>query len=99
MINVHMPTLIPIMMDYLAVVVGEVDELEELIPDIYNLYIINSDELNKNAVVLGRFKENGYEKPYLTDLYGKQAFLITVFVIVGVPLIYFLTKSCKTIPK
>ena len=99
MINVHMPELILVMNDYLAVVVGEVDELEQFIPDIYNLYIIDSDELNNNAVVLGRFKENGYEKPYLTDLYGKQAFLITVFVIVGVPLIYFLAKSCKTIPK
>ena len=93
MINVHMPTLIPVMMDYLAVVVGEVDELEQFIPDIYNIYIIDSDELNSNAVVLDQFKENGYEKPYLTDLYGKQAFMISSFVIIGVPLLYFLVKS------
>ena len=93
MINIHMPELIPVMMDYLAVVVGEVDELEQFIPDIYNVYIIDSDELNNNAVVLGRFKENGYDKPYLTDLYGKQAFMISTVVIVGVPLLYFLVKS------
>ena len=99
MININFPKLISVIMDYLAVVVGEVDEVEEHIPDIYNIYIINSDELNKDAVVIGQFKDIGYEKPYLTDLYGKQFFYFSAAVIIGVPLLYFIKMSFKAIPK
>ena len=98
MININMPILISVMMDYLAIAVGEIDELEQFIPDIYNTYIINSDELNEDAIMVGRFKQNGYEKPYLTDLFGKQAFVISAIVIVGVPFLYLLVKSCTAKP-
>ena len=99
MISINMPDLVSVMMDYLTVVIGEIDELEVFIPDIYNTYIIDSDELNKDAVVVGKFKENGYEKPYLTDLFGKQAFTISTTVVIGVPLLYLLVKSCTAMPK
>ena len=38
MININMPDLILVMMDYLAIVVGDIDELENFTPYIYNIY-------------------------------------------------------------
>ena len=82
MIDIHMPRLISMTIDYLAIVIGEIDELDDILPDIYNDYVFDSEKLNQDAVVLQRFEEHGYEKPYLTDLYGKYAFLISIVIIV-----------------
>ena len=99
MINIKMPRLISMTIDYLGVVIGEIEELDELIPDIYNEYVIDSEELNTDAIVLERFEENGYEKPYLTDLYGKQAFTFSVIIAIWIPCIYLLLKISRGIPK
>ena len=59
LININMPILINILMEYLAVVVGEVDEIEEIMPDLFNTYVIDGDALNTNMTLYTRFEENG----------------------------------------
>ena len=59
MININMPAMIDILMQYLAVVVGEVDEIEELIPDLVSSYLINEEDLNYNVTLYTKFEENG----------------------------------------
>jgi hypothetical protein len=59
MINVDMPVTIQILMQYLAVVVGEVNEVEDLIPDLFNTYIIDGEALNSSVTLYPKFEENG----------------------------------------
>ena len=72
MMNIKMPKVIDIMMKYMVIVIGEVEEIENLIPDILNIYFLDSSELNKEMHIRPNFQKYGYETPYLTDLYGKQ---------------------------
>ena len=97
MINIVMPKLIIILMQYLAVVIGEVDEFEEILPDYFNQYVINSEELNQDVVILERFEENGYDSPFLTDNYGKQMSTAILFVIFGMPAIWIGIKLFKNV--
>jgi hypothetical protein len=97
MINIKMPGLIAIVMKYLGVVIGEVDEMEEIFPDVLDTYIINGASLNVNATVLPRFAEYGYESPYVNQLHGKQITMFTAFIIIGIPLVYFLSKIFKNV--
>ena len=59
LININMPILVNILMEYLAVVVGEVDEIEEIMPDLFNTYVIDGETLNTNITLYTRFEENG----------------------------------------
>ena len=59
LININMPILIDILMQYLAVVVGEVDEIEEIMPDLFNTYVIDGETLNTNITLYTKFEENG----------------------------------------
>ena len=59
MININMPIMTDILMQYLAVVVGEVDEIEELMPDLVSNYLINEEDLNYNVTLYTKFEENG----------------------------------------
>ena len=60
MINLNMPKIVDILMKYLAVVIGEIDEVEELVPDWFSNYVIsNPADLNVNITLYSRFEENG----------------------------------------
>ena len=76
MMNIKMPKVIDIMMKYLVIIIGEVEEIENLIPDILNIYFLDSSDLNKEMHIRPNFQKYGYETPYLTDLYGKQIFVV-----------------------
>ena len=54
-----MPQIVDIMMQYLAVVVGEIEEIEQIVPDVFTLYAINSTDLNTNITLYSRFEDNG----------------------------------------
>ena len=97
MMNINMPKLIGILTEYLVIVIGEVDEIEELIPDILNEYVLDSDDLTQNMTIYSKFEENGYDTPYLNDLQGKKIFMFTVALVVFVPMIYLLKKLCKNV--
>ena len=92
MMNIGMPKVIGIMMEYLVVVIGEVDEFEEFTPDVLNEYILNTDDLTENMTLYPNFEQNGYDTPYLNDLFGKQILMFSVTVFITVPMIYFLRK-------
>jgi len=64
MINLNMPKIVDILMQYLAVVVGEIDEIEDLVPDWFSAYVLssNSTELSTNITLYSRFEENGIIK-------------------------------------
>ena len=92
MMNIDMPKVIGIMMEYLVVVIGEVDEIEELIPDVLNLYVLNSEDLSKNMTIYSKFEQNGYDTPYLNDLHGKQILMFSIIIFIFIPMIYVLRK-------
>ena len=97
MMNIDMPKVIGIMMEYLVVVIGEIDEIEELIPDVLNIYVLDSEDLSKNMTIYPKFEENGYDTPYLNDLHGKQILMFSVIIFIFIPLIYVLRKLCKNV--
>ena len=97
MMNINMPKLIGILMEYLVVVIGEVDELEEHTPDILNEYLLDRNDLIQNMTIYPRFKENGYDTPYLNDLHGKQFFSFAIIVFVFMPMIYFCRIMCRKV--
>ena len=97
MMNINMPKIIGILTKYLVVVIGEIDEIEELIPDVLNEYVLNSDDLTQNMTIYSKFEENGYETPYLNDLQGKKIFMFTVVLVIFVPMIYILKLLCKNV--
>ena len=90
MMNIQMPEMIDILMEYLVVVIGEIDELEDLIPDLINDYLINQEELTVNMTILSKFEENGYETPYLNDQLGKQILLFGFIVLIIMPFIFLM---------
>ena len=92
MMNIDMPKVIGIMMEYLVVVIGEVDEIEELIPDVLNVYVLNSEDLSKNMTIYSKFEQNGYDTPYLNDLHGKQILMFSIIIFIFMPMIYVLRK-------
>jgi hypothetical protein len=59
MININMPAMIEILMKYLAVVVGEVDEMEDAVPDWFGMYVVNLTELETNTTLYVRFEDYG----------------------------------------
>ena len=59
LINVRMPLLINILMEYLAVAVGELRIIETTIPDFISMFIVDSDKLHENSILYDRFQENG----------------------------------------
>jgi hypothetical protein len=59
MINIKMPEMIDILMQYLAVVVGEVDEMENMVPDWFGQYVVNLTELETNSTLYVRFQDHG----------------------------------------
>ena len=90
MMNIDMPKVIGIMMEYLVVVIGEVDEFEELTPDVLNEYILNADDLTKNMTLYPNFEQNGYDTPYLNGIFGKQILMFSATIFIIVPMIYVL---------
>jgi hypothetical protein len=59
LINIDMPITIEILMQYLAVVVGEVNEIEDIMPDLFNTYVIDGETLNSDMILYPKFKDNG----------------------------------------
>ena len=59
MINIISPSSVKILMKYLGVAVGEIDEIKDMIPNLIK-YMIDSDEISDSDIVLyDKFKENG----------------------------------------
>lgn len=59
LVNIKMPLLIGVLMKYMGVVVGEVDEIDSIIPDLVNTYVINSTDISPTSILYERFEENG----------------------------------------
>ena len=97
MININTPKLIGLLTKYLVVVIGEVDEIEEVMPDILNEYVLNSNDLTQNMTIYTKFEENGYETPYLNDLQGKKFFIFAVILVIFLPMIYLLKLLCNNV--
>ncbi|CAI2385481.1 unnamed protein product [Moneuplotes crassus] len=95
MINVQMPKIVDILMNYMAVVVGEIDEMEDMMPDWFTTYVIDSKELSTNVTLYSRFEANGYETPFLAILFSKQMIILVVPFIISFPLIYIGAKLIK----
>ncbi|CAI2381883.1 unnamed protein product [Moneuplotes crassus] len=97
MINIEMPKMVDILMKYLAVVVGEIDELESMVPDWFSQYIVNATDLSVNITLYNRFEVNGYDTPFLALLFSQQMTIIFGSFIVSLPIVYFGKKYFKKI--
>jgi hypothetical protein len=101
-----MPITIEILMQYLAVVVGEVNEIEDIMPDLFNTYVIDGETLNSDMILYPKFKDNGkwklsivgYESPFLTIHFGKQMMLLLLVTLVSIPWILIGMKIFKNVP-
>ena len=100
MVNIQMPKTVDILMNYMAVVVGEIDELEDLIPDWFTKYVVDPEEISYNVTLYSRFEINGmvnilylgYETPYLAVLFSKQMTILMGTFMISFPLVYLGTK-------
>ena len=59
LVNIKMPLLIGILMKYMGVVIGEVDEIDSMIPDLVNTFVINSTDISPTSILYERFEEHG----------------------------------------
>ena len=75
MLNINMPKIIDVLMEYMAIVIGELDEVDNLTPDVLNTYLLNSSDINDQMFIRANFQKYGYDTPYLTDLYGRKIFM------------------------
>ena len=106
-INIKMPRMVSTLMQYLAVVVGEVDEMEEAVPDIFNSYIIDGESLNSSITLYPKFQDNGnfhdiiilgYDSPFLTILFSKQMTIILLSTIISISAIVIGVRVFKNYP-
>lgn len=99
MMNIRMPGLIDTLLQYLVVVIGEVDEVEARVPDLLNMYIINQNDIENNVTIFPRFVDHGYDSPYLTDLNGQKFILLFTISIIFVPALYIFRRNCSRIKR
>ena len=92
MIDIVTPKVMSILLEYIAVVVGDVKEMEIPFPDLINTYIINEADLRQDVYIPAKFLERGYDSPYLSVVYGKYILLFNTILIIGVPTLYILVK-------
>ena len=59
LINIKMPAIVDILVEYLVVVIGEVDEIEEMVPDLFNTYIVDGEALNTDVTLYPKFENSG----------------------------------------
>lgn len=104
LVNMKMPRMIDIMQKYLRVAIGEVDEIDNLIPDWISMYIINSEDVDSNNTLYPRFEEQGklfkyyllgYDTPFIALLFSDQITLIFLAFVCTMPFIYLGMKVCK----
>ena len=58
MINIITPSSVKILIKYLAVAVGDIEELQDLVPNMFRLFL-NNTEIGEAKVLYPKFKENG----------------------------------------
>jgi len=106
-INIKMPGMIQIMMEYMAVVIGEVDEMEAVVPNIFNTYIVDGQSLNSNITLYPKFQDNGnvhhliilgYDSPFIAVLFSKQMTMISVSTIISISAIVIGVRVFKNYP-
>ncbi|CAI2376366.1 unnamed protein product [Moneuplotes crassus] len=98
MINIEMPKVVDILMKYLAVVIGEIDDIEAMLPDWFSQYVVNTTDLSVNVTLYDRFEANGYDTPFLALLFSKQMTIIFGSFLISLPIVYFGKKYLKKIP-
>ena len=59
MINLEMPKLMDILMKYLAIVVGDFEGVQDLVPNLFTEYVVNMTDLSINVTLYSRFENNG----------------------------------------
>lgn len=97
LININMPKVIPILSSYLAVVVGDVQGVDDIIPDLFAEYLLKPEDLHSGQVLYPRFPDNGYESPYLTDLYGRKFIFLLITLVLSIPPIYICMRLLKNV--
>ena len=76
MMNMKMPKIFDILIEYMSIAIGELDKVDNLNPDVLNLYLPNSSDISDQMYIQPNFQKYDYETPYLTDLYGRKVFLV-----------------------
>lgn len=58
-INIQTPDIMENLISYLGVVIGDIEDVESIMPDLLNIYAINSSEIVKNVTLYAKFSDNG----------------------------------------
>ena len=59
MINVRLPILVKMLMKYMAVAVGDIEELEDILPNVITDYMIDTSDISSKEILYDKFIENG----------------------------------------
>lgn len=97
LINIKFSKSIAILSQYLAVVVGEIQELENVFPDILNEYVINQNDIHEGSVIYPSFVNGGYSSPFLTDLNGRKVIMIFTITTITMVLLFIGMKVMKNV--
>jgi len=93
--NINFPTNLRLFGGYLEVASGEIEELQQFVPDILS-YIFDYDEIEEDWDVLQEsFRESGIDTPYIMISFSKGMTLMVFLVCFTLPLFMLLNKLCK----
>jgi len=93
--NINFPQNLRSFGGYLEVASGEIEELQQFVPDLLS-YILDYDEIEEDWDVLQEsFKEGGIETPYIIISYSKGMTLMLFLAFITLPFVYLLHKLCK----
>ena len=59
LINVRTTKLLSILLEYIAIVAGDIEELETIVPNIFTELLIDDKDIVKKEILYVKFKENG----------------------------------------
>ena len=59
MIQIALPGVLQQFMEFLKIVVGEIEEIEDILPNFFTWFILNEDDIGKDQSVFSTFRQNG----------------------------------------
>jgi len=93
--NIEFPANLRLFGNYLEIASGEIEELQQFVPDILS-HIFDYDEIEEDWDVLqDSFRECGIDTPYIMISFSKGMTLMVLVFGVTLPFFMLLNKLCK----
>ncbi len=97
LIDLNVPPNLEIFNEYLGIASGDMEEVQEVIPDFSQLLIVEEDMVVHADSLASEMLKRGVESPYVLIAFGKS--LTLWFVTVGciLPMVYLLHQICRNV--